>query len=264
MKKMIPALLACCLALIFGAAAAEGPEERGEMVSCEYAVSGGMENESFRMTLSRGEEWGQSVLTVRRTNWEGETEQEVVLSRYALKDLEEYVERLEPERWQDYPLTEYFALDAPSTHVSVTYENGQFYTLSDSREGTGKILRNVYLYMNSYLAEERETFSLSFSSFDGGGPEYRPVIADPEMLDWGSRREYDEPYDPMATGSGYTVTLEFRGRIPGKTEMYIEMDGPLVPVAVDGEPPRTVYVLEIDGEYNVKLLETKEVAGGGV
>ena len=49
MRKIIPVLLACCLALAWEAASAEKQEDRGEIVCCEYAVSGEMENESFRM-----------------------------------------------------------------------------------------------------------------------------------------------------------------------------------------------------------------------
>ena len=63
MKRMFLILLACCLALCCETAAAEKQEDRGEMVTCEYSLSGGMENEGYRITLTRGEEWGQSVLT---------------------------------------------------------------------------------------------------------------------------------------------------------------------------------------------------------
>ena len=114
--------------------------------------------------------------------------------------------------------------------------------------------------MTSYLAEGAETFELSFSSFEGGGPSYTPVLSAPEKVWISGERRYDAPADPLPPGSAYTETLVFHGRIPGRTELTIKVSGPLTPV---GGLPEKVYVLEVDGDFNVKLVEEREGQGGG-
>ena len=67
-------------------------------------------------------------------------------------------------------------------------------------------------------------------------------------------QEYDEPGDLIAPGSGYTESMTFHGRIPGRTELRIEESGPLMPAVNE---PGIVYVLEVDYDYNVRLVEER-------
>ena len=50
--------------------------------------------------------------------------------------------------------------------------------------------------------------------------------------------------------------MTFHGRIPGRTELRIDASGPLVPVPVLSGPAM-VYVLEVDNNYNVRLIEER-------
>ena len=258
MKKILAVLL--CLLLCLSAAGAEDiplpeelPEEtadHGKIVSVEFAEFGGMENERVSLTLASGKKLYENILTVE----DGEKTEAYTVSWQAMNDLTEYIEKLQPETWADMPESEIFALDAPVKGIWVQYEDGEILSLTNSKEGAGKIIRNVRCFLESYLKEDKETVTMTFSSFVGGGPEYSPVLSDPEMVEWNSWRRYENDHDPMETGAGYDVILEFTGRIPGTTEMYIEMSGPLMPVPVEEYGP-DIYILTVDEDYNVTLTE---------
>ena len=235
------------LCLVPALAAAEG-----SLVCCEYSIFGGMENAHTTYTIARGESWVNALLTIEKDG----ISREYPLSWTVLRDLEDYMEARDPAAWAALPDREEYALDAPGRHLVLTYDDGALYTLSDSKEASGLIFRETEMFLNSYLASDPETLEMSFSSFDGGGPEYTAVFSAPEKVWVETRRQYDEPYDEMATGSGYTETMIFHGRVPGRTEMTIEIYGPLTPVY---EGPLTVYILEVDESYNVRLVEEKQV-----
>ena len=68
---------------------------------------------------------------------------------------------------------------------------------------------------------------LTFSSFDGGGPEYDVIIDDAEIVGCEQVREYyDRNHDEMC-GSGYEVIITFVGKKPGKTTAKIECRSPI-------------------------------------
>ena len=249
MKKIAIGLI--CMLLVCGTAPGKGTagtEGHGAAASVEYAVFGGMENESFSMELTPGNGARESILTVRDNN----REEKHTVSITAMRDLSGYIERLQPETWEDYPDSEFFAYDAPTVLVTVRYEDDECFSLSNSQEGAREILGNIRCFLESCLAENREPFVLTFRSFEGGGPSFRAVISEPEKLECVIRTEYDEPGDPIPPGSAYSVIMEFRGRIPGTVEVYVETDGPLVPAE---DIPPAVYVLEIDRDFNVRPAE---------
>ena len=249
-------LILCAFLLLLPFACVRG-EEHGDLISCEYAVYGGMENQSTFMTLTAGPDRRESTLTVQ----ENGSTSAIAVSRSDLEDLDAYVAALQPDTWDGFPEREEFALDAPTRRVTVIYADGSEFTLSNSKEDSGEILQGISCFLESYTVRDRETFSLTFSSFSGGGPSFHPVISAPEKLAWSSRIQYPEPHEPPAPGSAYEETMEFRGRIPGTVELYIEMSGPLTPLEA---VPSTVYILEIDSDYNVRLLEKREQAPAGL
>ena len=226
----------------------ETPESHGRIILFDYGEYGGMINGHYSLTL---EPDGDSSGAVLRLHGMEGRERQVRVGRQMPEDLGEYLERLKPETWEDFPEAEFFAYDAPVTSASVFYEDGECFTLSDTRQGTRDMLHDIRCFLESYLAENPETLEMTFRSFDGGGPSFRPVIRDPEMVAWDTRSEYGER-DPLATGSPYTVVMTFRGRIPGTTEMYIEVYGPMAEPG--GEQQPETYTLEIDEDYNIRLL----------
>ncbi len=235
------AALVCAL-LLPGFAAAEGD---ARLVACEYAVYGGMENEDTTYALCQPDAWGDVTLTV--TEHGRETKR--ALPWDALTDLADFMATYDPAGWAALPEREYHALDAPGRRIELTYDDGATYALYSDRDVDGPIFHDTECFLNSYLVEDAQTWEMSFSSFDGGGPEYRLVFSAPEKVWVSGRRVYDEPYDEMATGSGFTEIITVHGRIPGRTEMTIEVSG-LTPLTDDPQP---VYVLEVDDDYNVTM-----------
>ena len=68
---------------------------------------------------------------------------------------------------------------------------------------------------------------MSFSSFDGGGPEYSISIEDEAVLEYDMQREYNDPEHEQKDGSSYDVIFTFRGLKPGKTMMTISARSPI-------------------------------------
>ncbi len=243
--KRVVIVLAALLAAFLFTAAAEGG---ARLVCCEYAIFGGMENEDVTYVVRRDAAQGSTVLTVSERGVAGE----YALPRGALDDLADFMALYAPEGWASLPYREAFALDAPVRSIALTFDDGAEYTLYSDRDAGGPIFADTECFLTSYLAADAETFELTFSSFEGGGPAFRPVLSAPEKVWVSAEREYDEAQDPLPPGSGYTETLVFHGRVPGRTELTIEASGPLTPV---GDVPEKVYVLEVDGDFNVRLAE---------
>lgn len=248
--KRLPALL--CVLALFLTVPAIAEEEPLHLIRCEYRVSGGMENESLAYTLSRGAA-GSPVLTVE----ENGKERTVPVPWDTLRDLEAAVIPLRPEGWAALPPAEFFALDAPSHHAALTCADGTEYSLSDSRESAWNSLWLIRSFLESYTVDGAQTFSLSFSSFEGGGPSFTPVFTRPEVISVSSFTQHGEPGEEIAPGSAFTETMVFHGRVPGQTEMRIRASGPLTPLSEGNE---TYYVLTVDDAYNV-TAEEKTAAG---
>lgn len=241
-RMCAPAALLCAL-LLTGLASAEGA---AHLVACEYAVFGGMENEDIAYVLSQPDAWGEVTLTV--TAHGRETKR--ALPRDALSDLADFMAGCDPAGWASLPDREFRALDAPSKRIELTYDDGATYALYSDKAVDGPIFYDTECFLNSYLAENAQTWQMTFSSFEGGGPAYRLVFSAPEKVWVSWSREYDEPADLLPPGAGYTETATVHGRIPGRTEVTVEVSG-LTPL---NDEPQTVYVLEVDDDFNVKPL----------
>ena len=250
MKRFIPAAAALCALLLSAVAMAEEPAAK--LISCEYSIFGGMENEDITYTAEQGDTQWEATLTVA----ERDAVNEYPLPWGTLDDLADYMADHDPACWASLPEREEFALDAPTRRIILTFDDGTVYSVDNERETSGPILGETESFLKSYLAAEAETFELTFSSFEGGGPEYRPIMTAPEKVWVSLTRESEAAEDPVPPGSGYTETMTFHGRIPGRTELRMEASGPLMPVPAFDEPA-TVYVLEVDSDYNVRLIEEK-------
>ncbi len=110
-------------------------------------------------------------------------------------------------------------------------------------------MRNSMLY----VPETDKTASLTFDSFDGGGPSYKVVIDDPSIVTYDQTKHYhNENHDEMA-GSGYTVKIEFFGLKEGKTTVKIECRSPIA------DNFDAIYDVEVDGDLSVKITERETV-----
>lgn len=100
--------------------------------------------------------------------------------------------------------------------------------------------------------------SLSFSSFDGGGPEFTCTLEDPSLVSVSSSREYAKANHEELTGAGYTVTFVFTGKQPGQTTLRVTADSPIAP------EPATYYLVTVGEDLTVTLtkLEASETSDG--
>ncbi len=235
----------------FCEALAAEPLTTADLISCEYSIFGGMENDDTSYAVSQSNTGREITLSVER----GGKRKVYGLPRDTLDDLADFLAGYHPERWKSLPEAEFFALDAPGRRIALTYSDGKAYTVDAQKEIGGPLFRELGHFLESYLAKDARTFELSFSSFAGGGPEYRAVLTAPEKIRVENTAQYDESFDLMPPGSEYRVTMVFHGRIPGQTELAVEACGPLVPTE---KLPQIVYVLEVDDDYNVTLVEQRE------
>lgn len=258
MNRMVALFAFLVIAAMIGTGA--NAETHGALVRCEYARFGGMENEHYSILLERGEQ--ADLIALDDVDWETGAPVHAVYeaSGGALSDLEAFIEAYAPETWESLPDREEYELDAPGQRVTVTYEDGTEYCVTDGREwpeGKGAFLWKVSRFLESYTVENAQCFELSFSSFMGGGPTYTPVISEPEKLAWTSYTRYESSADPLPPGSAYEEVFVFRGRVPGRVELSFDLSGPLMPTPLDGqELQEPVYVLNVDNDYKVTLVET--------
>ena len=97
------------------------------------------------------------------------------------------------------------------------------------------------------LAGCAQEAALRFSSFEGGGPEYRVEVADPTVVTFESSRAWDGDGEPVAPGAGYTQTYVFTGLKPGETTGTVHAESPRV------EELDAVYTAVVDEALNVTL-----------
>ena len=71
-------------------------------------------------------------------------------------------------------------------------------------------------------ADAPEPAKLSFSSFDGGGPDFIVSVKDHELFTFEVKKEYSDPDHDKIDGAAFTVNIFFRGLKPGETSMTIE------------------------------------------
>ena len=69
--------------------------------------------------------------------------------------------------------------------------------------------------------------SLSFESFDGGGPSFSAIAEDESLLTWEKTVAYANPDHEQMDGSAFTVTFAFTGLKPGSTKLTIEQRSPI-------------------------------------
>lgn len=108
-----------------------------------------------------------------------------------------------------------------------------------------------------------KTASLSFESFDGGGPEFNVVIADESIVSYGSESKYRDTDHEKMHGAGYDEIITFTGLKPGETTVIVEERSPIA----DNLDHK--YSIAVDDELNVQIeqlyvKDINEEAGEGM
>ncbi len=98
------------------------------------------------------------------------------------------------------------------------------------------------------------TASVSYESFDGGGPEFSVQIGDPEIASYESRRQYWKDDHDQMTGAGYQVIFTFTALKAGETTATISARSPIA------DNFDAVYAVKVDdaGNITLELLEEKD------
>lgn len=101
------------------------------------------------------------------------------------------------------------------------------------------------------------TASVSYESFDGGGPEFSVKIDDPEIASWESQRHYWKDDHDQMTGAGYEVIITFTALKAGETTVTISARSPIA------DNFDAVYSIKVDDAGNIalELQEEKDAFG---
>ena len=100
----------------------------------------------------------------------------------------------------------------------------------------------------------QKTAELSFSSFDGGGPEYMAEIQDPSILSCTAEKDYGENHDELEDGSPYWQIFTFTGLKPGTTTVTVYGRSPIM------ENDDYIYTAVVDEELNVTLESVRKIS----
>ena len=102
--------------------------------------------------------------------------------------------------------------------------------------------------------------TLSFDSFDGGGPSFSAAADDPSILSWTQKSKYHDPNHEKMNGAGFTVTFTFTGTKPGSTTLLIEERSPIA-----GNYDH-IYAVTVAEDLSVSLVwtETRDLSNPAV
>ena len=102
--------------------------------------------------------------------------------------------------------------------------------------------------------------TLSFDSFDGGGPDFSAVAEDPSILSWTQKNKYHDPNHEKMNGAGFTVIFTFTGTKPGSTRLLIEERSPIA-----GNYDH-IYAVTVAEDLSVSLVwtETRDLSNPAV
>lgn len=106
-----------------------------------------------------------------------------------------------------------------------------------------------------YIPEGGEKAVLSFSSFDGGGPEFSVKIEDESVVSCDMVRDYGNQNHAEIDGAAYDWVITFTGLAPGETKVTVSARSPIA------DNFDSYYTASVDEELNVTLtlIETVEI-----
>ncbi|MBQ7547302.1 MAG: protease inhibitor I42 family protein [Clostridia bacterium] len=98
-----------------------------------------------------------------------------------------------------------------------------------------------------------KTCTLTFDSFDGGGPSYSVSIGDESVVSCTSERRYANPKHDEMDGSPYDVIFTFKGLKPGSTSVTVVGTSPIM------DTETSVYTAVVDEKLRVTMTQAQTV-----
>ncbi len=125
------------------------------ITSCRYYTGGGMEGGSSSIEVYTGED-NKIYLSYYNCPYNGATEESYTLEvgPGALTEIQHMLYSRSFLSWGKLEKSELILLDAPSTTISVTYGDGEMYSVSDSDELPEKgygIFSEIYYILSMYI-----------------------------------------------------------------------------------------------------------------
>lgn len=121
------------------------------------------------------------------------------------------------------------------------------YTLDD-----GIVFDQLQKYFEAYCDSTAQPFTLSFHSFDGGGPEYSFENEKTGVFTWFSERVYNNPNHEQLCGSGFDVRYSIYPLRAGEATAVIKGSSPIC-----REPDRRLFVSvgeDLSTEYHIEEI----------
>lgn len=75
--------------------------------------------------------------------------------------------------------------------------------------------------------QDMKQATLSFYSFDGGGPSFNAILEDPSLAEIQKVRDYGDTDPELVDGATFNVVFTFTGLVPGQTGLRIEERSPI-------------------------------------
>ena len=91
----------------------------------------------------------------------------------------------------------------------------------------GVMVMSLFALLFSACRKDDPRTTLSFSSFEGGGPEFGISIADETVVSCEQTRKYHKKNHERLKGAGYDVVFSFTGLKPGVTTAFITARSPI-------------------------------------
>ena len=90
--------------------------------------------------------------------------------------------------------------------------------------------------------------TLSFHSFDGGGPQYS-IVLDSDIVSYKREKRYKKPDHKRLKGAGYDVIFTFTGLKAGETVLTVQKRSPIR--ETDSQDRK--YKVKVDKDLNVTI-----------
>lgn len=134
------------------------------------------------------------------------------------------------EKWQQLPFKENKNNNSKDTIIIVS--DNQTFQLSSTQilpEDEKNIFRDLYRYFTMYWEEIVKPITLSYHSFDGGGPDFSMQIKEKGIFTWYSLRNYYNEDHEKLSGAGYTITYTLYPLRTGKSSAILTAFSPICP-----------------------------------
>lgn len=147
-----------------------------------------------------------------------------------------------------------FLLDGEK--ISASYEEGKGFVIEFIMPEHDVVLEaNSESSMLPSVPEAQPEFeenpTLTFHSFDGGGPEYSLIIDDPSLVEVTSEQDYGNENHEEIDGAAYNVIFTFTGVKAGMTAMRVEARSPI------GDNYDSFYEITVNDELQTSIVQTE-------